>query len=80
MNARQLQHALASVSEKMVSQDWLNSDPREFPSELNQTFDPAMLTPHEGIPDGTASAIAVVNYVVRTLQVMICESSMFKIT
>ena len=37
-----------------------------------------MLSPAEGIPDGNASAIAVVNYVLRTLQIMIWESSMFK--
>ena len=55
----------------MVSQDWVNTDPREFPTKLNQTFDTAMPTPAENIPDGNASAIAVVNYVVCTLQVMI---------
>ena len=78
ITAHQLQHALASVSDKMVSQDWVNSDPKDFPSELNQTFDTSLLTPTEGVPDGNASAIAVVSYVVCTLQVMICEPSMFK--
>ena len=61
-----------------VIQDWVNTDPHEFPSELNQTFDSSMLSPTEGIPDGNASAVAVVNYVVRALQVMIFEPSMFK--
>ena len=37
-----------------------------------------MLTPTGGIPDGNANAVAIVNYVLRTLQVMICESIMFK--
>ena len=36
-----------------------------------------MFTPAEGMSDANASAIAVLNYVVRTLHV-ICESSMFK--
>ena len=75
LNPHQLQHTLASVSDKTVNQDFASSDPRDFPSELNQTFDTSLLTPNEGIPDGNA---AVINYVVRMLQVLLCESSMFK--
>ena len=66
MNVHQLQHALASVSDKRVSQDWADIDQHDFPSELNQNFDTSLLFPPEKIPDGNASAIAVVNYVIRT--------------
>ena len=33
---------------------------------------------HREFPDGAASAVAVISYVTRTLQILICESSMFK--
>ena len=51
MSQHQLQHALASVSEKWVNRDWSDSDHREFPSELNQPFDTSLLNPPERIPD-----------------------------
>ena len=50
----------------------------QFPPELNQKFDTSLLSPPELIPDGSASAIAVISYVTRVLQLMICESDMFK--
>ena len=79
MNVHQLQHALAGISEKTLSKDgWTDMDPREFPPELNQDFDTSLLYPPEKIPMGNASSIAVINYVVRVLQIMICESNMFK--
>ena len=78
MNPHQLQHALASISEECVNRDWSEADPRDFPSELNQPFDTSRLNPPEHFPDGAASAIAVISYVIRLLQIMICESSMFK--
>ena len=69
VNPHQLQHALASVSEKWVNRNWSASDPRDFPSELNQPFDTSLLSPPEPIPEGAASAIAVISYVTRVLQV-----------
>ena len=78
MIPRQLQHALASVSEKWINRDWSATDPRDFPPELNQDFETSLLNPSDRIPDGAASAIAVISYVTRVLQIMICESSMFK--
>ena len=78
LNPHQLQHALASVSEKCVNRNWSTSDPKDFPPELNQQFDTSLLSPPEPIPEGAASAIAVISYVTRVLQIMICESSMFK--
>ena len=68
MNVHQLQHAFASVSDEIVSMDWMDRDLRDFPSELNQNIDSSLLFPPEKIPDGNASAIAVVNYVIQTLQ------------
>ena len=61
MNPHQLQHALASVSEKWVNREWSTTDPRDFPPELNQAFDASLLNPPERIPDGAASTIAVIN-------------------
>ena len=55
-----------------------SSGHRELSSELIQPFDTSLLNPPERIPDGAASAIAVISYVIRLLQIMICESSMFK--
>ena len=78
LNPNQLQHALASVSEKWVNRNWSGSYFRDFPSELNQPFDTSLLSPREPIPQGAASAIAVISYVTRVLQIMICEYSMFK--
>ena len=79
MNAHQLQHALASVSDKALSKDgWTDMDQRDLPPELNQTLDMSLLEPPEKIPDGNVSSVAVMNYVVRALQNMICETSMFK--
>ena len=44
MNVHQLQHALGSISDKTLDQDgWSQTDPRDFPSELNQTFDRSLL-------------------------------------
>ena len=44
MNVHQLQHALASVSDKMLSQDgWTDMDPHDFSPELGQTFDTSLL-------------------------------------
>ena len=65
LNPHPLQRALASVSEKWVNRDWSDADHRDFPSEKR-------------IPDGAASAIAAISYVIRILEIMICESSMFK--
>ena len=44
----------------------------------NQPSDTSLLEPNEKILAGNASSVAVVNYAVRTLQIMFCESSMFK--
>ena len=46
--------------------------------ELLKPFDMTLLEPTEKIPDGNASSVAVMNYAVRSLQIMICESSMFR--
>ena len=78
LNPYQLQHALASVSERWVNKNWSSADARDFPPEPNQTFDTALLNPPELIPEGSGSAIAVMSYVTRVLQLMICESDMFK--
>ena len=51
----------------------------DFPPELNQRFDTTLLSPPELIPEGSSgSAIAVISYVTRVLQLMICESDMFE--
>ena len=78
LNPFQLQHALASVSEKWVNRNWSRAEDKHFPPELNQKFDTTLLSPPELIPEGSGSAIAVVSYVTRVLQLMICESDMFK--
>ena len=78
LNLYQLQHALASVSERWVNRNWSSSDARDFPPELNQKFGTALLSPPELIQDGSGSAFAVISYVTRVLQLMICESDMFK--
>ena len=78
MNVHQLQHALASVSDKVLSQDGrTDMDLRGFPPELNQPFDMSLLETNENIPDGNASSVAVTSYVIRVLQIVICESSMY---
>ena len=66
------------IATRAVNQDFANADPNDFSSELNRTFDTSLLTPTEGIPDCNARAIAIINYVVRVLQLMICESSMYR--
>ena len=78
LNPYQLQHALAGATEKWVNRVWSRSEEHNFPPELNQKFDTSLLTPPELIPDGSGSAIAVISYVTRILQLMICESDMFK--
>ena len=78
LNPYQLQHALASVSEKWVNRNWSNADARDFPPGLNQPIDTSLLNPPELIPEGSESAITVISYVTRVLQIMICESSTFK--
>ena len=46
MNVHQLQQALASISDKTLSQDgWTDMDPRDSLPELNQTFDMSLLEP-----------------------------------
>ena len=50
----------------------------DFPSELSQPFGASLLNPPERIPDGAASPMAVISYVIRIRQITICESSMFK--
>ena len=49
-----------------------------MPPELLKTFDMTLLEPQEKIPHGNASCVAFMNYVYRTLQMMICESDMLK--
>ena len=46
--------------------------------ELLKPIDVSLLEPTEKIPDRSASSVAVMNYVIRVLQVMICESSVFR--
>ena len=57
LNPHQLQHALASVSEKWVNRNWSSADARDFPPELNQQFDTSLLNPPELIPEGSGSSM-----------------------
>ena len=79
MNASQLQPGLASVSEEVSRDGWaVCTDQAIIPPELLKPFDMSLLEPTEKIPAGNASFVAVTNYAVRTLQMMLCESSMFQ--
>ena len=68
----QLQHGLASVSDKEISQDgWAHYvDNVTMPQEILETFDVSLLEPQDKIPDGHVSCNAFMNYAVRTLQMM----------
>ena len=66
-----------SMSRFQLSGQALESEPAPACPCISQQFDTSLLSPPEPIPEG-ASAIAVINYVTRDLQIMICESSMFK--
>ena len=80
MKPAQFQHCLASISDKEISADgWSRCvDNVSMPPELLKSFDYSLLEPQDKIPDGNASRVACVNYVVRTLQMMIGESDVFK--
>ena len=68
-----------SVSDKEVSADgWSRCmDGYSMPPELLKTFDHSLLEPQDKIPEGNDSCVAFMNYVYRTLQMMICEFDMF---
>ena len=80
LSASQLQHGLASVSKKELTQDaWVRvEDLNHIPPELLKDFDRSQLEPSDKIPEGNASAVALMNYTLRTLQMLLCESNMFK--
>ena len=80
LNPSQLQHGLASISEKEISQDgWARCvDASTMPPELVKPFDYALLEPVDKIPDENAFCVAFTNYAVRALQIVICEPNMFK--
>ena len=76
LHPAQVQHGLASVSENELSQDaWVRvQDPNHIPPELLKDFDHSLLEPADLIPDGSASCVAFMNYTLRTLQIVLCES------
>ena len=80
MEPVQFHHGLVSVSDKEVSADgWSRCvDNVSMPPDLLKPFDVSLFEPQEKIPHGNASCVAFVNYVYRTLQMMICESDVFK--
>ena len=59
----------------MRGQTWIS---RTFPQGSTRILTGPCSTPPERIPLGNASFIAMINYVVRVLQIMSCESDMFK--
>ena len=53
-------------------------DGSNMPPELLRPFDHSLVELQDKILDGDASCVAFMNYVYRTLQMMVCESDMFK--
>ena len=53
-------------------------DPNHIPPDLLKDFDHSLLEPSNKIPEGNVSCIAFVNYTLRTLQMTLCESNVFK--
>ena len=80
INPSQLQHGLASISDKEISADgWSRCQANvTMPPDLLKPFDHCLLELQEKIPDGNASCAAFMNYAVRALQIMVCESDVFK--
>ena len=81
----QIQYLRAHLAHRdaQLEPGWLGSLCRCFYNasltpELLKPFDYSLLEPTDKIPDGSASCIAFMNYAARTLQMMICESNMFK--
>ena len=78
MQPGQFHHGLGSVS-KVSAHGWSRcQDNVSMPPDLLKSFDFSLPEPQEKILQGNASRVAFMSYVHHTLQIMICESDLFK--